>query len=444
MTRNWTLWSRKVVDTVDVLRTRSRPAVARTSSSDRAIEAKDHPAPPVQHQTGRIVHTFEEPTILPQMEGATGGRPPIAKLSYLLFVFLPFLCALFYFNVMASSQYISEARFAVRTLSAPSESDLDLTASGSSGGAHAMLTMTSMTQDAYIVASFIHSNELLRQINQSVDLRSFFASADVDYFSRLPPDASQEKLLNYWKRHVSIYIDGPSGIITLKVRAFSPEAARKLADLIIKASEGMVNKLSVRAQHDVIDQANKEVVKAEAEYRSALSELNSYQNSSGIFDPTARATEAGTLLTQLMQQKFSIDTRLYVLRKSSVKNSPAMQQLQRTEASLADQIDELRGKLAATSTENDNLSSSLKKFSELETQLTIAQTLYQTASDNLSKARTEALQKSVYVTVFDEPAVPETSLYPRTFATPFELLIVLSVAWAVCMLIWASVEDHRL
>jgi capsular polysaccharide transport system permease protein len=206
----------------------------------------------------------------------------------------------------------------------------------------------------------------------------------------------------------------------------------------------MVNELSERARKDVIARAEAEMNDAEAQYRQALFRLNAYQNSSGIFDPGAQASETGTLLTQLMAKKLQIDSRLYVLRKSDVEQSPAVEQLKRAEESLSKQIGELRGKLAASETANDNLSKALTRFSQLDTERTLARGLYEAASRNLARARAEALRKSIYVTVFDPPAVPQESLYPRTFATPFLILLGLSVAWAIGTLGWASIEDHRL
>lgn len=49
-------------------------------------------------------------------------------------------------------------------------------------------------------------------------------------------------------KHVSAYIDGPSGIVTLTAQTFYPEDSVKLVHAILEESEKLVNEMSVRAR----------------------------------------------------------------------------------------------------------------------------------------------------------------------------------------------------
>lgn len=385
-------------------------------------------------QEALVVEGYAVPT-----SGAAGRRLPPALFTFLGLVVLPFLLALWYYTAVASDQFAAEARFAVRSMSSDNSSR---EAGGGSGGG--LLSMNSLSQDAYVVASFIHSPEILARIGRHVDLPGYFNEGGIDWWSRLPADATREELFAYWKRQVTTYIDGPSGIITLGVRTFSPETARQLAELIASESEILVNQLSERARADVLNRAQQEVERTAEGYRSALTRLNAYQNESGILDPAARAGETGMLLTTLMAQKLEVDAKLFVLRQSLDAESPALRQLERAQATLEDQIGQLRGQLANTATANENLSSSLKRFSELETDRVLAEGLYEAARRNLASVQAEVIRKAAYLTVFVEPTVPQESRYPRRIATPLLIFLGLLMSWGTLTLAAASVQDHRL
>ena len=168
----------------------------------------------------------------PQPKTQSGGKPPLRLISFLLLVILPFLASSIYYAFIASDQYVTEARFAVRTVSSSSSNDKsdDTDSSNNTGGSSSLLNMRSASQDAYVVTSFIHSTEILNRIGKKLDYRSMFVRQDADFLSRFRSSSSDEELLKYWDDHVSAYIDVSSGIITLKVRALSAEDSVKLAN----------------------------------------------------------------------------------------------------------------------------------------------------------------------------------------------------------------------
>ena len=373
-----------------------------------------------------------------------GALPPIGMISFLLIVLIPFACMLYYYTFSATDQFISETRFAVRSFGdTAGNSYHDADGSGVTSG-QSVLRLKPLQQDSYLVTSFIHSPAILDRLSQKIDLRALFGNPSVDWLSRLRENASPEDLMTYWNDQVSTYVDGPSGIVTMYVRAFSPQSAHQIGELVITESEQLVNELAERSRRDVVARATAEVEQRGTEYRKTLTDLNLYQNSSGILSPQDRASETGTLLTALMAQKLSIDSRLFVLRQSVDDNAPTVKQLQNAHSSLDKQIAELRGQLAAEGSVDQNLSNALNKFSTLETERVVAEGLFEAARRNLESARAEAARKSVYLTVFVDPTVPVESRFPRRVEFPILLLLGLFVVWAIVMLAWASIEDHRL
>ncbi|MCX8996205.1 capsule biosynthesis protein [Rhizobiaceae bacterium BDR2-2] len=356
-------------------------------------------------------------------------------ISFVVTVILPFVASILYFAFIASDQYIAETRFAVRSLAEGQNSDsVD----------SSILSMSTMPQDGFIVTNFIHSSEILDRLENKINYRRMFTQDGIDYLSRFDKDESKERFLKYWANQVMTYIDGPSGIITLKTRTFSPDDSKALASAILVESEALINELSERAQRDMIARFRAELDRTTGHYRAALEAMRSFQNASGLLTPEARATETGTLLTGLLAQKLELETRLFVLKESNAESSPAHQQLVLASQNLEIQIDKLKQDLAGDSDSAANVASVIRDFSRIETDRRVAESLYEAARKNLEMAQAEALRKGLYLVVFVPPTVPEESLYPHRVSTPLLLLLALAVAWLTGALMWASIEDHKL
>ncbi len=378
------------------------------------------------------VHDGNEP------ETQSGGKPPLRLIGFVLLVILPFLASSVYYAFIASDQYVAEARFAVRAVSGAG----DTSDAGDPGGATSALNMRSASQDAYVVTSFIHSTEILNRIGKKLDYRAMFTRQDVDFLSRFGSARSDEEFLKYWNDHVSAYIDVTSGIITLKVRAFTPDDSVKLADAIIEESEKLINELSERARNDIVQSMKADVQKSGKAYGDTLIALNQFQNASGLLSPQMQAKNSGTLLTGLLAQKLEFETRLFVMRQSNAQNSPTYQQLNLAKDSLDAQIEKMKSEL--TGPENASLAKALLDYSRLETDRMIAEKLYESAQKNYDAVLAEALRKTLYLAVFVKPVLPDESIFPRRVSTPLIILLALIVTWATLSLIWASVEDHRI
>lgn len=361
------------------------------------------------------------------------GGPPWGIISLLPFVVFPFLVSLTYFVFIASDQYTSEARFAVRSL-ADDGSDEKLDA--------AIMGMQSSSQDAYVVTSFIHSAEILRRLDGKIDYRKIFQRSDADFWARFNPDGSHEDFLKYWMKHVVVYIDGPSGIIILKVQTFRPEDSVQLAKAILDESEKLVNELTVRAREDMTASFREEVQRTEGAYKTALGNLNRFQQANGLLNPTDQAQQKGTLLTGLLGQKLDFESQAFVLRQSAKTDSPRYRQLSLNLESLNKQIDEMRTQIAGST--NASLANVMTSFSAIETDRIVAEKLYEAARSNYDQAFAAAVRQALYLTVFVNPATPEEALYPKRLLSPLLVLIGLLTAWTTLALAWASVEDHRL
>ncbi|MCY1740358.1 capsule biosynthesis protein [Ensifer sp. SL37] len=363
----------------------------------------------------------------------TGPKFPIRLATFVAVVLIPFFLSSLYYAFIAADQFTSEARFAVRSLADESASDSSETS---------LLSMRSATQDAYVVMSFIHSAELLDRLGRKIDYRKMFAPQGIDAIASFDTDGPKEGFLDYWKKQVSVYIDGPSGIVTLKVRTFRPENSLQLALAIVEESEALINEMSTRARNDVLRSVRDEVENAGKTYGGALAELSKFQHESGILSPEAQAEETGKLLAKLLAEKLEIETRQFVAAKSSAEGSPAYQQLKLARDSLDGQIEQLRSGLTGSS--DRNLANALVRYSKLETNRMVAEKLYEATRQSYDMVLGESLRKALYVVVFVKPTLPDESLYPLRLFSPLMTLLGLGLLWSTLALAWASVQDHQL
>ncbi len=412
-----------------------RPRLIASPSSDTAAVARP---------TGDVTATiwdFLHGVVIPRVKVS----PLLA--SFVGCVLVPAFAAAIYFVFIASDQLAAEARFAVRQVETVSS---DMPEHGSAldngtGNATVNFSFTATGQNAYIVTSYIRSRAIIDDLNTKLNLREIFRRPEADFWARLKRNASIDELTDYWNSMVNTYIDGPSGIVTLRVRAFRADDAVALANAVLELSENLVNRISDRARRDAMAMSEQEVRRAYEMTQGALADMRRFRDSEGIIDPVQASTEIGKLLLPLLTEKIRLESDLFVASRDLDDKAPSVKALKSRLDTTERQIGDLRGKLTATDGGGRNtIAASLAKFEELELQRQFAEKLYTLAQADLDRARQRADRQSIYLTVFVPPSLPEQSRYPRRMAFPLLILVGLIIVWAIVVMTIASVEDHRL
>jgi capsular polysaccharide transport system permease protein len=366
-------------------------------------------------------------------------RVPFTPLSFLALVAAPGLAVFLYFVFMASDQYVAEARFAVRL--APNVQVRDAAAGASQGlGFGGMPQLAG--QDAYIVADYLKSRAVLTDISPKIDIAGVYQRPEADFWARLKADPSVEELEAYWRSKVSTAVDGPSGIVTLTVRAFRPDDAQRLASLCLEASELLVNSLSQRARKDQVQKAEEEVRRAEAQLRQALTDLRQLRDKQGFIDPLSAAKSASQLLLAALSERAKLQSDLFVLSRAMVENAPTTKVVRDRLDSIDAQITQLRSQLTNQSEEATTISAALVAYEELDLRRVFAEKLHVLSQNLLERARAQAQQQQVYVSVFVPPARPEEAKYPERFIMSGLIAGILLMLWSIMTLTIAAVRDH--
>lgn len=360
-----------------------------------------------------------------------GRRRSKLMLSFLLCVLLPFLAATFYYAIIATDRYAARAGFSIRGTD---------TSTGIDGiGALTGLASTgSTTSDSYILLSYLTSRELVEAVDKQFNLRSAYSSPKVDLLSRLAPDATVEDLLRYWKRRIHTQFDPRSGIIKFEVQAFTPERARKIADLVLTLAQALVNELSANARNDTLRFARQEVALQESRRREALGAIRNFRASEQSIDPSASAALGIEQIANLKAQLTDVNAQIAALHQTLDENAPSLTALRHKADALAAQIVEHRQAIG-----NDGaLTRQLARYEELEVERTFAQQAYASALASLEQARRDADRQQRYLAIYLHPQVAEAAQYPHRLRDLLVMGFALIAAWGIGALITYSVRDH--
>ncbi len=349
---------------------------------------------------------------------------------------IPWLAAALYLTLFASDRYVSESIVAVR-------------AEGQSvtpGGVDALSALfgNSMAsrEDQYMLRAHILSWDMLRQLDQRLDLRSEYSRPSADFIYSMSEDATQEEFLEYFHSRVEATVDAESGLLIIRTQAFTPELAKAVNEEIVAISERFINESSHRLAREQMAFAENELQKARVQLDDVRTRLTAFQRKHGVLDPTAQAMANSGLTAELQAELARREAELKGLLAYLNDDAPQSQALQAQISGLRTQLDaeRLRG---LTTDEGKSLNVLVGDYQELLAELEFVQDAYRGALVGLETARIESTRKLKSLVLVQSPALPESAEYPRRAYTLFALLMGLTLLYGIGRLIVATIEDHQ-
>jgi capsular polysaccharide transport system permease protein len=354
--------------------------------------------------------------------------------TFWVMVVIPSLAGVLYFGFMASDQFESEIKFTVTGAEAPALDGI---------GALTGIPSTNAIQDTQIVANHLHSRAAVEILEQKLNLRSIYSDPSVDWFMRFNKDKPIERLVKYWQAMTQISIQMPAGIISIKVRAFAPEASRDIGAALIDISEKLINEMNDRMNRDALSLSESELARSSQRLSQARLNLEKARNSEGVLDASRAAEGVSKLINEtkssLLQMQQEYRTQLRVVSE----NAPQMMALKARMNATQGQIAELESQLTQRNPGGStSLSSSLLRFSELELERQISEKLYAGAVASLEIARMTSERKKMYLNTFISPSLAQEARYPRRVLAIFLTVLASLLAWGVTVGSAVLVRNH--
>jgi capsular polysaccharide transport system permease protein len=368
--------------------------------------------------------------------------------TFLAFVVMPAFAVILYLAFLASDQYAAETKFALRTAQADtikdkSSSALSTSSSGGSTSSGGSLTgLPSLaTQDAYVVAAYIHSPAILSDLAPVVNVRQIYSRQEADFWARLPANASLETMTTYWRSMVSSSVDNMSGIVTVTVRAFRADDALALVHAITAASERLVNDLSTRARRDTMTRAEAEVRRAQDLVQTAIADMRTFRDKEGMISPTVTAESTSALLLVTMSERIRVQGEYTTASRVMSPGAPPLASLKARLDAADQEIEKLRSQL--TGSGSKTVASSIARYEELELQRQFAEKIFVMSQDALERARQIAERQSVFLTAFVPPYLPEEAQFPKRLHYSLLIPICLLLIWGIFAMLAATIRDHQ-
>ncbi len=348
-------------------------------------------------------------------------------------VLLPSLAVFLYLALFASDIYLAEAKFAIRNQNQQQSMDMLSTF---------FRTSSSTASDSYIVQKYIQSMDMIDKVDAKLHIREHYSDRSHDIWYRLTRNATQDQMLHYWDWAVVTTFDPDTSIMTIEVKAFSPEMAKAVCQAILDTSEALVNAMNERARNDAISLAQAEVARAEARIRNAQEALRQYRERTVILDPQAVATGLYGLVNKLEAEITQTASELAEASTYMQADSPRVVMLQNRLEVLQKQLQAEKARLASQMQGDKPLSALVSEFQSLTLEEQFAQKQLTSAMTSLETARVQAESQTLYVESFQKPMVPDESLYPRPIVFSLVFMLAAAVLLGLVSLIIAAIREH--
>jgi capsular polysaccharide transport system permease protein len=346
--------------------------------------------------------------------------------SFVLMVAAPSLAAWVYYVFIASDQYVAEARFTVSGGLPPQIDGIS-----SMTGIPAMAVI----QDTQIVTNYLESRAAVERLEKLIDIRRLYSTDDADPLSRFKKNKPIESFVKYWQHMCAVSIGMPSGIIDLKVRAFTPEDAARIAQGVLDISEELVNALNERMNHDAVANAEMELERTSQRLKDARIALEKARNDAGLLDVPKAAESLSKLITEARSDLLQLQGQYTSERRFVGEDAPQMLALKSRIDATSAQIAGLNSQLTSSSagpTTDTILSASMSVFAELDLEQKTAERLYAGAFAALEVARMAADRQMMYLNTFVKPVVPQQPEYPKRLLSPAIFSAGFLAVWGIC------------
>jgi len=351
-------------------------------------------------------------------------------LRFALFVGLPLILLTAYMFLVARPQYASTTAFTVRA----AENGVGDTLSGL-----AQFTGASRNTDALILAEFLESQTLVQRLNDRVNLvRHYSAPFESDPLFALPPDASIEGRLTHWRRMVRVEHDQSTGLLDLRIHAFSPEMAQLLARELLVESRILLNELNADARATSTALAEAELAVALQDLNAARAALTEFRTESRIFDPNT-----------------DFDGRMVVLRHLQGELAQALvaQDLNRgdTNGPETARVVALRERISleqetmgeGIGANDDDYATVLATLERLTADRNFAEAAYRSARNARDLALAQSARMDLYLAVYVQPTLPERADHTQRVQIIGLTALFLGLLWAIATLVSAAIRDRR-
>ncbi|ACL72390.1 chain length determinant protein [Thioalkalivibrio sulfidiphilus HL-EbGr7] len=355
----------------------------------------------------------------------------LKKHPYWLVALVAILLSSVYWAFLATHRYVSQANVVLQSAQIATP-NVGIAAILSGAGSNELL----------ILRDHLQSVDMLRRLDEALDLRNHYSQRNIDRLSRLGgSDVPMEDFHRYYLRRVSVDLDEYAQVLRVKAGAYDPEIARAIVVLLLQEGELHMNRMAQRLAAEQVKFIEAQVDELSVRLARARDALLAYQNEMGLVSPTATVESISAVIANLEGELARLNARRTALGASQSERSPEMVSLRNEIEAVRNQISIERARLAAQS--GDTLNRLSAEYETLNLQVEFARDMYANALAALENTRVEAARSLKQISVLQEPTHPEYPTEPRRLYNITVFTILALLAGLIAHLLAAIVRDHR-
>ncbi|MFY9996660.1 MAG: sugar transporter [Leclercia sp.] len=354
------------------------------------------------------------------------------KLGSFLWVVGCFAIAVAYFGMIASDRYVSRAQLIIKQADQIKMLPDALSMLGIGGSNH---------EDVLLTQDYLQSPDLLAKLDKELGLKAHYQSHKVDFFSRLPSNVSQEDFIKYYRNHLTLRLDDISGVLTIELQAFDPSYGQRVVNLMLKESEGFINKLGHQVAVQQLAFVEKEVDRAYQRVQDEKAKVLEFQNSHQLLSPESTSSARLGVVSQLEGELAQQQAQLKQLQSYMRETAPAVISVQTRVDALYKQLEQEKARL--TGADKDAMNEVTARYMDVQTQAALAADLYKSGLISLEQARVEAYRKLKYLLVVSHPTLAEDAEYPRRLYNLATIGVLLCLLYGLIVMGLATLREHQ-
>jgi capsular polysaccharide transport system permease protein len=340
----------------------------------------------------------------------------------------------FYWVFIASDRFVSTS---VVIIQSPDIGSPELSFSSLMKG-----DSSSNRSDLLYLREHMLSMDMLKKIDNELDLKSHLSKDSIDIVSRLSVvNLTNEEYYKYFLEFVDISIDDFSGALKIKVQMFSPKMAKSVVGLLIKFGEDHMNAIGQRLAEEQVLFIRKQVDSLHDDLINANEKVLEFQNQNSILSPSSSASSVMKIIESLQAELSKLEATKLMIESYQSKNSKEVIMIGRKISSINEQISSQKSRL--TSVNNKALNRILLDFEALKLKAEFSQQLYENAISTLESTRVESARKLKQVSILAQANLPEYSSEPKRIYNVTVAFLFMFFLTLIIHLIMIVISEHR-
>jgi len=303
-----------------------------------------------------------------------------------------------------------------------------------------MGSVSSVTQDAMILQTYLSSYDELDNLDKKFHLYKHYHSDALDFADRLYSFNSREDFLNKYLSRLQLYLDETTGILTIGFLHTDANISKAITEQLLRDSEIKINEYNKLVAKKRLAYLIKQVKKDKAKLDKSIRDLERFQNRYNLLDPLSSAQSQTALISKLKSELIQKESELNSLKKYMSEKSFEVIQLKSEIRDIKRTLASMRKSLANKG--KGALNNILFRYDRLKSIVDLNKEVYKTALVQLEQTKAEVSQNPKVLMRITEPYIADDYAYPQKIRSIFMLFLMLSLGYGVFKLIYSIIKEH--